>query len=78
MQTEDTQREAVRKEAERRAQRVADMQRRAVRRIGNQGVMRGWSMWQEEWYKKARQKRTLAAVGSRLSRPKVVLALNNW
>ena len=78
LETEDMQHDAVRKEAERRERRVADMQQRAVRRISNQGIMRGWSRWQEEWYEKAKQKRMLRSVGSRLLRPKVVLTLNTW
>ena len=78
VEMEDIQHDAVRKEAERRERRVAEMQQRAMRRISNQGIMRGWSRWQYEWYEKARQKRMLRSVGSRLLRPKVVLTLNTW
>ena len=78
VEVEDVQYDAVRKEAERRERRIADMQQRAVRRISNQGVMRGWSRWHEEWYEKARQTRMLRSVASRLLRPKVALTLSTW
>ena len=68
---------AARAESE-RAKRVEQMAKKAVARIGNQGLMRGWSGWHEKWSAAARQKRMLAAAGARLLRPALASAMVHW
>ena len=51
---------------------------KAVKRMGYQGVLRGWTAWQQQWEEAARQKRMLAAAGARLARPALAAALAGW
>ena len=50
------------------------MSQKAMRRLGNQGLLRGWSAWHDQWSEAAKHKRMLAAASSRLLRPKVSAA----
>ena len=46
--------------------------------MGNQGILRGWTAWQEMWEEAARQKRMLAAAGARLAKPKLAACFSLW
>ena len=47
-------------------------------RICSQGLIRGWTAWQEQWETAARQKRMLAAAAARLARPALAAAVAHW
>jgi hypothetical protein len=66
------------KQEQEKEQRVAYLQQRALRRIGNQDIMRGWSAWQEQYLEKRRQLRVLAQAGMKLARPKLVASYVQW
>ena len=44
----------------------------AVRRLGKQGLSRGFGAWAEAYTEAVRRGRLLRAAGSKLSRPKLV------
>jgi hypothetical protein len=68
---------ALQKQQE-KEQRVEHLAQKAIRRIGNQGIMRGFSAWQEQYLEAARHKRMLAAAGARLARPQLAAAVAHW
>ena len=70
-------REAAQAEAQKEA-RVEQLHKKAAARIGNQGLMRGWSGWHEKWSDAAREKRMLAAAGARLAKPGLAAAVAHW
>ena len=49
-----------------------------MKRICSQGLIRGWTAWQEQWETAARQKRMLAAAAARLTRPALAAAVAHW
>ena len=49
-----------------------------MKRICSQGLIRGWTAWQEQWETAARQKRMLAAAAARLARPALAAAVAHW
>ena len=51
---------------------------KAAKRIQNQGILRGWGAWHEQWEEKSRKMRMLAAASARLSRPMVVACMTQW
>jgi Ca2+-binding EF-hand superfamily protein len=77
-QEAELQRRMKEKQEEEKEQRVAYLQQRALRRIGNQDIMRGWSAWQEQYLEKRRQLRVLAQAGMKLARPKLVASYVQW
>ena len=58
--------------------RVEHLGQKALKRIANQGIMRGWTAWSEQYLEKARQKRMIAAAGARLTRPALAAAVSHW
>merc|ERR1740133_658232 len=58
--------------------RVEQLTHKAIKRICNQGIMRGFSAWSEQYFAAARQKRMLAAAGARLARPALAAAVAHW
>ena len=68
---------AARAEAD-KEKRVEQLHKKAAARIGNQGLMRGWSGWHEKWSDAAREKRMLAAAGARIARPGLAAAVAHW
>ena len=68
---------AARAEAE-KERRIEQLHKKAAARIGNQGLMRGWSGWHGQWEAAARQKRMLAAAGARLAKPGLAAAIAHW
>jgi hypothetical protein len=58
--------------------RVEQLAQKATKRILNQGIMRGWTAWSEQYLEKARQKRMIAAAGARLTRPALAAAVSHW
>merc|ERR1740133_636700 len=49
-----------------------------MKRICNQGVMRGFSAWSEQYLQHARHQRLLAAAGARLMRPALSASVSHW
>ena len=62
-------------EKEKRIQLVCE---RAARRISNQGIMRGFTAWQETYYEGVRQMQMLQAAGARLTRPLLTATFLYW
>merc|ERR1719171_2044548 len=54
--------------------RVEQLAQKAMKRIANQGIMRGWTAWSDQYQEKARQKRMIAAAGARMTRPALAAA----
>eukprot|EP00966_Prymnesium_polylepis_P204410 4735285-Prymnesium_polylepis.1 len=57
--------------ADGRELRIEHLKRMAMRRMKNQGLMRGWSAWSELWDQASMQRRLLAGAASRLTKPKL-------
>merc|ERR1719162_2815974 len=68
---------ALQKQQE-KEQRVEHLAQKAMRRIGNQGIMRGFTAWSEQYFAEARHKRMLAAAGARLARPALAASIQHW
>ena len=58
--------------------RVEHLAQKALKRIANQGIMRGWTAWSDQYQQAARQKRMLAAAGARIMRPALAKSLSHW
>ena len=56
-------------EAQEKQKRIDYICQRAARRIANQGILRGWTAWQDIYYEQKRQRQLLAGAGARLSKP---------
>ena len=50
----------------------------AARRIGQQGLSRGWTAWQELYDEQVAQRQMLASAGARLLRPKLAASIAHW
>ena len=61
-----------------REKRVEDMRQKAARRMGNAGVLRGWTAWQELYDEQVAQRQMLASAGARLLRPKLAASIAHW
>ena len=68
---------ALQKQQE-KEKRVEQLAQKATKRILNQGIMRGWTAWQDQYLQAARHKRMLAAAGARLARPGLAKSLSHW
>ena len=64
--------------AQEKEQRVEHLAQKAMKRIGNQDITRGFSAWQEQWFTASRHKRMLAAAGARIMRPGLAMAVSHW
>ena len=64
--------------ANQKDQRIEHLHARAVKRFGNQGIIRGWTAWQDQWLAKCRRKRMLKAAAARLTKPKLTASLAHW
>ena len=64
--------------AQEKEQRVEHLAQKAMKRIGNQDITRGFSAWQEQWFTASRHKRMLAAAGARIMRPGLAAAVSHW
>jgi len=58
--------------------RVEQLAQKAMKRLSNQGIMRGFTAWSEQYLQAARQKRMLAAAGARIMRPALAMAVSHW
>jgi len=70
--------EAAAREATEREKRVEALAGKAMRRIQNAGLIRGWGAWQGRWEEAARQKRMLAGAAARLARPQLAACVAHW
>ncbi len=70
--------QAAAKAAAEKDSRLEQMHKKAALRLGNQGLLRGWTMWQDQHTQAMRQKRMLAAAGARLARPALMAAMSKW
>ena len=68
----------VMREAEAKEKRIEELRYKAMKRIKNQGIMRGWSAWQELWEERVTERQMLAAAGGRLLKPKLAASLAHW
>ena len=74
----DAEAQAALKEEAARERRVEELKAKAMRRIANQGLMKGWAVWHDVWEAKAKKVRMLAAAGAKLMRPQLVASLAAW
>ena len=58
--------------------RVAHLTQLAVRRLGKQGLGRGFGAWADAYEEAVRRKRMLQAAGAKLTRPKLVASYAHW
>ena len=65
-------------EATERERRVEALAGKAMRRIQNAGLIRGWGAWQGRWEEAARQRRMLAGAAARLARPQLAACVAHW
>ena len=54
------------------------MAQRAIKRMANAGMIKGWTAWYDKYEEAARQKRMLAGAAARLSRPMLVACFTSW
>ena len=71
-------RRAAEEAAQAKEQRVAHLTQLAVRRLGKQGLGRGFGAWAEAYTEAVRRRRLLQAAGARLLRPKLVASYREW
>ena len=64
--------------AEEREKRVEELYKKSAKRMGNQGILRGWTAWHDKYEDHVRQKQMLASAGGRLLRPKLAASLAHW
>ena len=61
-----------------REERVAQLHRMAIRRIGKQGLTRGFNAWLETFHENVRTKQLLQHAGARLRKPKLAASFYEW
>ena len=66
------------KKAKDKETRIEQLAKKALKRIGNQGIMRGFTAWSAQYLQYAKHKRMLAAAGARLMRPLMAACLSLW
>jgi hypothetical protein len=66
------------REAEEKEKRVEHLAQKAMKRLSNQGIMRGFTAWSEQYLQAERQKRMLAAASGRIMRPGLAMAISHW
>ena len=54
------------------------MRQRALRRIANQGLLRGWGMWHHLWSEKCRRLRLMKHAAAKMTRPKLVRGFDTF
>ena len=59
-------------------QRIELLARQVGRRMMNQGIIRGWTMWFELWETKVQQRNMLKAAANRLMKPALTAAFAHW
>ena len=65
-------------EEEQQQKRRNEMGQRAIKRMANAGLARGWEGWREHWAEATRQRQMLAAAGARLMKPQLVACFVAW
>ena len=65
-------------EDQQRQKRRNEMGQRAIKRMANAGLARGWVGWHEQWVEATRQRQMLAAAGARLMKPQLVACFVAW
>ena len=63
------------REKERRVEALAAS---AMRRLKNAGLVHGWGAWHGQWAEAAKERRQMAAVGARLTKPMLVKTFGDW
>ena len=58
--------------------RIEAIAKRAVQRIKNGGLLRGWTTWFEGYCEKVRRQRMLASSVARMQRPLLVATVSKW
>ena len=58
--------------------RIEHLKNSAMRRIQNQGLLKGWGAWFEMWEEQVRKKRMLAGAAARMSKPALTACFSHW
>ena len=61
-----------------RVKRIEHAQHMAMMRLTKRDLVLGWSTWHDKYQAHARSKRLLTGAGMRLSKPKLVAAVQHW
>ena len=81
-ESEEGREEADRALAERlaaeREKRIEHLKQMAMRRMGQQGLAKGWNAWFEQWSEAVAQRRMLANAGARLRLPALAMTFHEW
>ena len=64
--------------AQEKERRVEELYKKSAKRMGNQGILRGWSAWHELYEEMKAQRQMLASAGARLLRPKLAASMEHW
>ena len=75
---EDTQRQLAEQAAAVREERIEQLHRMAGRRMGKQGLTRGFNAWQELYLERKRKTQLLQRSSAMLSKPKLAGAFIEW
>ena len=69
---------AAKKAAEEKERRIEQLYAKSAKRMGNQGILRGWGAWREVYEDLVAKKQMLASAGARLLRPKLAASYAHW
>ena len=69
---------AAQSEAEKKAERIASLQRQVARRIVHRGAARGWSAWVEMWQARSYAFARMKQASSRIALREVYIAFATW
>ena len=58
--------------------RVEEYAMKAMKKLGRQGVSRGWESWEEAWRERTRMRGLLAGAATKLSRPRLHGGFSHW
>ena len=64
--------------AQEKERRVEELYKKSAKRMGNQGILRGWGAWREVYEDLVAKKQMLASAGARLLRPKLAASMTQW
>ena len=77
-QEEAAARQLIDRLEEEKEKRIAHLHQSAARRMGNQGILRGWTAWVDLHEEQRARRQMLASAGARLLRPKLAASLALW
>jgi len=74
----ERQRQLAAREEQERLERVEHLKAAAMRRLGQQGIAKGWTTWVEKFEARRRNEQMMRAAGARLLRPKLTASFAHW